>query len=157
MSDDRVVPLTNAASECRRCWKMNLFSHVVRLHVHLHVFPLFPPALPLGTKRLLCQRRLWFRSHRFLLEYLLPFDNKGNHGDSFYPQYLQVQDDSPEHLSSLADPLSPFVGLKRGLWTVKVSHESEPPFRSTCLPMSDTAPVQPVRRGGKSGANSSEF
>lgn len=107
---------------------MNLFSRVARLHVHLHVFPLFPPALPLGTKRLLCQRQLWFRSHRFLLEYLLPFDNKENHGDSFYPQYLQVQDDSPEYLSRLADPVPPFVGLKRGLWTVKVSHESEPPF-----------------------------
>lgn len=31
-----------------------------------------------------------------LWDYLLPSDDKENHGDSFYPQYLQVNDDSPE-------------------------------------------------------------
>lgn len=35
-----------------------------------------------------------------LWDYLLPPDNRENHSDSFYPQYLQVRDDSPEHLSS---------------------------------------------------------
>lgn len=35
-----------------------------------------------------------------LWDYLLSPDNKEIHSDSFYPQYLQVRDDSPEHLSS---------------------------------------------------------
>lgn len=160
LSDDWVVLLTSVGGPLvwmclQRCPVTLIFLPVWRGYMITFLFfsRLFPPALPLVTPRLLlantvCTAGLTDRCFA-LWDYLLPSDDKENHGDSFYPQYLQVRDDSPEHLNS--HPQILFLHLcdtKEGYGQLKYAMSASSHF-ILLVSLYQTAPVQSLSMEGR--------